>query len=357
MRKPDALELGWAAFALLNVAAMVLFPGAAVVPFHLIWVSLTLLYGVRVWRWGATVLVPAAVAVVTAAVIAQHALAGHEGWLELAEVPLMTAMFLAMVWHARRRQDALSETERVSEQRAALLAQQQRFFEDASHELRTPVTIARGHLETLQRSAGRSPEAEVALDELARIGRIVDRLLLLARPTRDEVAAEPIDLEPFLEDVYLRWAEILKGRLRLGARPTGIFRGDGDSLRAALDALIENAAQYTRGTIEIAGHVDHEALVLEVIDKGPGIPEDVLPRIFDRFSRADAARSRREGGTGLGLAVVAAVAKAHGGECGVRSTATGSTFRLRLPFRAQGRPSDSVVDATRPVARASAPDD
>jgi signal transduction histidine kinase len=97
----------------------------------------------------------------------------------------MSAMFLAMVWHARRRQDALAIVERQAEQRASLLQRQERFLHDASHELRTPVTIARGHLEVHRRTNGNAAlEIDVALDELARIEQILARLLLLASSRR-----------------------------------------------------------------------------------------------------------------------------------------------------------------------------
>ena len=118
----------------------------------------------------------------TALLIASDAHAGTQAWGELFEVPLMSAMFLAMVWHARRRQDALAAVERQAEQRASLLERQERFVHDASHELRTPVTIARGHLEVLRRTNGAANgEVDTALDELERIERILDRLLFLAK--------------------------------------------------------------------------------------------------------------------------------------------------------------------------------
>jgi signal transduction histidine kinase len=177
------LDALWAAFAAANVAAMVLWPSWETIPFHLIWVSLTLLYGFRIWRPRPTYAVLALVVVTTGALIMVDAVRGEQPWGELFEVPLMSAMFVAMVWHARRRQEALAKVEQQADKRASLLEHQQRFLHDVSHELRTPVTIARGHLDVLSRSRNgeASHEIDVAVDELDRIERILGRLLLLAK--------------------------------------------------------------------------------------------------------------------------------------------------------------------------------
>ena len=115
--------------------------------------SLTLLYGFTIWRPKATYTVLAVVAASTGALILVDAFHGEQLWGELFEVPLMSAMFLAMVWHARRRQEALAKVEQQADERASLLERQKRFLHDVSHELRTPVTIARGHLDLLSRSS------------------------------------------------------------------------------------------------------------------------------------------------------------------------------------------------------------
>ena len=199
-------EAAWAAFAIANFVAMAVWPGWETIPFHFVWISLTLLYGFRVWRPAATYFTLLAVIAVTGGLILSDAFSGDQLWGELFEVPLMSAMFLAMVWHARRRQDALGIVERQATQRASLLQRQERFLHDASHELRTPVTIARGHLEVHRRTNGNAAhEIDVALDELERIEQILNRLLLLAKADQpDFVVFEEVDLEPFLEDVFMR---------------------------------------------------------------------------------------------------------------------------------------------------------
>ena len=301
------------------------------IPFHFIWVSLTLVYGFRVWGLRVTALVLAVVCVVTGIPIAADAREGVQTWGELTEVPLMSAMFLAMVWHARRRQQALRVVESLADERASMVARQERFVLDASHELRTPVAIARGHLELLRR---RPLEVDVALDELDRVERIVQRLLRLASSDRpDFVVREEVDAVAFLEDVFRRWAEVTPRMWRLGALADGRLHADPEALREALDALVENAVKYSgeRDEIELRSAARGTTLQIDVRDTGRAIPEEALGRVFDRFARADAARSRSEGGVGLGLAIVDTIARAHDGRCTVRSSDAETIFSLEFP--------------------------
>jgi signal transduction histidine kinase len=336
--RPSRLEIGWGLFAVANLVGMYVWQSWETVPFHFIWVSLTLLYGYRVWRVSPMLGVLSAVVGATGTLIIWDIHRGQQEWGELTEVPLMSAMFLAMVWHARRRQSALRETSQLAEARAALLASQEQFLHDASHELRTPVTIARGHLEVLRRSGASNGEVDVALDELGRIERIVERLLLLAKADRpDFLALTEIELEVFLEDVFMRFAEVAPRRWRLGELAAGTVTADAEQLRIALDALLENAVKHTEPgeVVELRSRVVSEGVAIEVADGGGGIPREALGRIFERFGRADSARNRSVGGVGLGLSIVAAIARAHGGTCSVSSGAGGSTFALVLPsFRA-----------------------
>ncbi len=327
-------ELAWLAFAVANLEAMLLFPEWETVPFHLIWISLTLLWGFRIWGWGATFGVLGGLAIATGIPILSFAHHGDEPWGELFEVPLMSGVFLAMAWHARRRQEATRLVQAQARQQASLVERQERFLHDASHELRTPVTIARGHLEVLRRIDGGPPEIDVALDELARIEQILERLLLLAKADQsDFVVDAEIDLDAFLEDLFLRWSEVSPRVWRLGGRDVGTLRADPDALRIALDALLENAVEYTkRGeAIELRAVRRGSDVVIEIEDGGRGVPPDALDKIFDRFARADSARTRTRGGVGLGLAIVDAIMKAHGGRCEVATSASGSTFGLRFP--------------------------
>jgi signal transduction histidine kinase len=329
------VEALWAAFAAVNYAAMIAWPAWETIPFHFVWISLTLVYGFRVWQLRATLLVLAFVMVATTVSIGLDAFDGIQLWGELFEVPLMAAMFLAMVWHARRRVEAQRIAEGRAEERRSMLERQERFIHDASHELRTPVTIARGHLELLRGRASGAAELDVALEELSRIDGIIERLLVLATAGEpDFLNVAEIDVEPFLEDVFMRWSEVAPRAWRLGPLVCGRLLADPERLRAALDALLENAVKYTNAhdAIELRARADRtDRLVIEVQDEGCGVPTEALERIFDRFARVDAARSRSKGGVGLGLAIVDAIAKSHGGRCTVSSSGKGSVFSLHLP--------------------------
>jgi len=164
-------------------------------------------------------------------------------------------------------------------------------------------------------------------------------LLFLAKADQpDFVVLQPLELEPFLEDVFMRWSEVAPRAWKLGALAPGILTVDHEALRCALDALLENAVKYSdQGDwIAIRSRSVSDHVVIEIEDSGCGIAPEALTHIFERFARADAARTRVHGGVGLGLAIVDAIAKAHGGRCTVRSTRTSTTFTLRLPrFQAE----------------------
>ena len=331
----SGIDVAWAAFSAGCLVVMVAYPHWETIPFHLIWISLTVLYGFRVWSLPATTAILAGVCMATGASIMSDAFDGLQLWGELFEVPLMSAMFVAMVWHAHRRKQAVEVADEHAAESARLLEQQERLLQNVSHELRTPVTIARGHLELLERDQGERAELTVAFDELRRIEQIVDRLLLLARAERDGfLMLGQVPLVPFLEDVFMRWAEVAPRAWRLGSIVDVTLDVDETWLRAALDALLENAVQYTEdyAAIELSAHAEANAVVIQVADEGPGIPGEVLDEIFERFARADRSRSRREGGAGLGLAIVDAIARAHDGSISARSGESGSVFELRLPL-------------------------
>ena len=335
---PNKVEIAWGVLAVACLAAMIGWPSWETVPFHVIWITLTLLYGFRVWSPAVTGIVLGAVIIGTGASILADAFEGLQLWGELFEVPLMSAMFLAMVWHARRRALMHQTVEQLAGERAALLEQQERLVQNVSHELRTPVTIAQGHLDLLTRRLG-SNDREVAVvsEELSRMERLIDRILLLTRAERGEwLDRGPVPLVTLVEDVVMRWADVAPRAWRLGPVVDVVLHADETWLRAALDALLENAVQHTDEyeLIELSARGEADDVVLTVSDGGTGIDPDVLERIFERFARADASRSRREGGVGLGLSIAAAIARAHGGSCSARNVpGSGAVFELRLPLR------------------------
>ena len=345
------VELLWLGFIAANCVVMFVTPELRTIPFFLIWISLTIVYGFRLWPLQATLVVLACLSAVTATPMLIEAIRGTHSWDNVLSVPLIATMFLATVWHARRRVDALRIAQERAEERRSLLERHERFIHDASHELRTPVTIAAGHLEMARARDTQHGEIDVALDELARINAIIERLLVLAAADQpDFLCVDRIELEPFLEDVFMRWSDVAPRAWRLGPLEPAWVLADRDRLRTALDALLENAVKYTceRDTIELRARSDVSGRILiEVEDEGCGIADEALERIFDRFGRADAARTRAAGGVGLGLAIVDAIAKRHGGSCTVRSTPHGSVFALALPAASVGAHARSPREARR----------
>ena len=215
------------------------------------------------------------------------------------------------------------------------------FVSDASHELRTPLTSMQGYAELLQRNPGMDREDMVLAmrrmeDETRRMGVLVDDLLLLARLDQGRpLERRPVDLEALVADACAdaRAADPARTVTTRVAAPL-VALGDDMRLRQVLGNLLRNALVHTpAGTpVEVELRPEDGRAVVEVIDHGPGIPAGQTERIFERFHRADPGRSRDQGGSGLGLSIVAAVVAAHGGSVAVRETpGGGATFRIELP--------------------------
>ncbi len=349
VRLPPVVDIAWGVFAVANLVAMYLWPDWETVPFHFIWVSLTVLYGYRVWRARPTTLTLAVVCVTTGVILYHDYAIGAQSIDELTEVPLMAAMFAAMVWHARRHLAATEKARRVSEQNERLLEREHAFLQDASHELRTPITIALGHAELLQRSQHDplvAEDARVVVEELQRLGRLADRLLTLAsleqpgflRPTS-------VDLVPFVVELAHRWAPTPRV-WRLDELDEAVTQADPDRLQLALDAIVENAVKHTgpQDVISFALRRSGDRIAISVSDTGDGIPPEDLQRIFERFSRSAPDPSSPRRGSGLGLSIAKAVVEAHGGTIDVRSEpGRGSVFRITLPVDKTALPHDGAA--------------
>jgi len=353
------VDIAWVAFVAINLVAMRLLPAWQTVPFLAIWVSLTVIYGFRLWRIQPTILTLAAVTIATGGIIGVQVLKGQQDADYLAEVPLIALMFLVMVWHGRRRLAAteerlaaMDEVQRVSQENLRLLKQQRRFLQDASHELGTPITVALGHAELIERAVTNpvvAEDARVVTDELMRLRRLSTRMLLLASAEGpDFLHLTPVPVESVVVDALDRWGHTPR-HWRLGPVAETTVLGDRDRLAVALDALLENAVAHTApgDRIEVGAQVEGEAVALAVTDSGCGIQDADLQRIFKRFARAEPHRSRPSGGLGLGLAIVQAIAEAHGGSVRVQSTfGHGSKFEVLLPLA-------SAAAATAPAGRVS----
>ena len=362
LEPPGRLEIAWLAFAIANLAAMGLLvrtggpPGWETVPFHFVFVSFTILYGFRTWRTSRTILGIVFVGLTTGAMTYFAISAGREGWPEETEVPLMSLMFLSMVFHARRRQQAIAVAERLAGERAADLERQKAFLSDASHELKTPITIARGSVDVLRRTHAPSPTdidetLAIASAELARMGRLIERLLLLASADASKVVPSRTDARVFIDEVRARWSMLGDREVRQGPTASGTVPLDRDQAMLAVDAAIENCFKHTQpgDAVELSSHADGERLVIEIRDWGPGISPADLPHLFERFYRPDRARNRRHGGAGLGLAIVDAIVDAHGGKASVRSAlGEGTVVSLSFPGYVPGVAQD-VAAATHRV--------
>jgi signal transduction histidine kinase len=331
------VDIAFMIFIALNLIAMRLISAWQTVPFLIIWVSLTTLYGFRLWRLGSTVLTVTLVTLATGGLIGWQVLRGKQDLDYLAEVPLLATMFVIMAWHSRRRLAAMEEIKRVSEHNLRLLDHQRQFLQDVSHELGTPITIALGHAELITQAATDqviAKDARVAVNELLRMRRLASRMLLLAATDGpDFLHLTPVDVADFLMETLHRWSQTPR-RWTLGTLAEATVQADADRLTIALDALIENAIDHTEpdDSIELSARREGDTVILAVTDSGSGIPAAEIGRVFGRFTRVDKGRNRKTGGFGLGLAVVKAIAEAHDGSVHVQSTVgKGSVFELLLP--------------------------
>jgi signal transduction histidine kinase/ActR/RegA family two-component response regulator len=341
-------EVMWALFAIANVEVMFMLDHWQTVPFHFIWVSLTILYGFRLWKPWPTAIVLLLVMATTGVALLHASLSHHHGFDELSEVPLMAAMFLAMVWHARRRQVAVDALARASDR-------EREFARDASHELRTPITIARGHAELVRDSVTGFEEerdVEVVLDELDRLAAITARLLTLAAAEEERgLARRPVDVRRLVLSTLNRWSATATRDWGCDTRIAGTLHADAARLRTAIDALVDNAIAATQDgdPISINCRAEGTTLQLEVRDGGRGIAPADLDRVFERFARIVPPDGDAADGTGLGLAIVKAIAEAHGGSVSVTSEpGAGTAFVLSLPGFAAGaaEPARTRVAAT-----------
>jgi heavy metal sensor kinase len=221
---------------------------------------------------------------------------------------------------------------------AAAVTRERAFTADSSHELRTPLAILTAEIELARDQSG-DPQVRTALDtaleEAGRLAGLVDDLLVLARADTGHLEGSgPLDLDELVERVVGRFSTLATRRgVHLQFSGAAVVRGDAAGVERAVANLVDNALRHTPdgGAVAVEVRATGPASAeIAVWDTGPGVPDDRLPGLFDRFSRVDDARQER-GGAGLGLAIVAAVAGAHGGRVTARNGASGGlTVTLRL---------------------------
>jgi two-component system OmpR family sensor kinase len=247
------------------------------------------------------------------------------------------------------------------------LERERRFVADASHELRTPLTSIRGFAELYRQGAAPDPSDVARLmrrieDESARMGLLVEDLLLLARLDQQrQLERHPVDLLTLAVDAVHDARVVAPARAVdldvVGTDHAPMVTGDEPRLRQVVGNLVGNALTHTppRSPVTVrVGTMSYDGAdwaLLEVADAGSGLAPEDVERVFERFYRADASRTRAHGGAGLGLSIVAALVAAHGGAVDVESQAgRGASFRVRLPLRepllpAPASPSSQPTDS------------
>jgi two-component system OmpR family sensor kinase len=250
-----------------------------------------------------------------------------------------------------RLQQALSAT-------AASEERMRRFLADASHELRTPVTVLRGSSQVLLRHADvHDPELIDALrdmnEEAVRLARLIDDLLTLTRlDASSELVAQRIPVLEFVREFVDRYAQVWAGReieTGVGSLDGAAAFADPEALRRILTNLVENAARYSRpgGRIWIDGAVHDNTVQIAVRDEGPGLAPEDAEHVFERFYTANKSRSRSSGGTGLGLSIVRGLVEGSGGSISIDTALDrGTTVTFTLPSAR----TDGIAAAQQPIS-------
>jgi signal transduction histidine kinase len=215
---------------------------------------------------------------------------------------------------------------------------QRRFVSDASHELRSPITTIRQHAEVALAHPDRVTAAELAevvLAEQQRMQRLVEDLLLLARADEHvPLAREAVDLDDLAFEEGHRLRATTSKRVDTSGVSAARVQGDADALRRVFRNVGENAARHASSRVDITLVEGGDQVMLTVDDDGPGIPESERARVLQRFVRLDEARSRDEGGSGLGLSIVDEVVRAHGGSMSIgQSPLGGARITVTLPVQ------------------------
>jgi len=324
-------------------------PEAELVLFHAVWILLAL---IALRASSERVHVPALMIFVGALAIVVEVddlRTRYEVMDTFVEIALDLPTFVVLLVLARRHGRVLAAEKQntVVEQRRH--ERQRAFFANASHALRTPITIARGHIEMAMRSIDDQTvkvDLRVALDELDRLTRAAERNLRLSVVGEvDRQTFRAVDAGDLVRTTVERWKPTADRSWSAEVRgAAGDLLADPEQLTEALDAMIENAVLATTSgdSIVVRSEAHPDAVVLSVIDNGCGVDEIDPQQLFEPFEQGSRRSTHSETGTGLGLAVVRAIAVAHGGYADIDSSPdAGATVRITLPRRKDRRPHES----------------
>ncbi|WP_186815172.1 sensor histidine kinase [Terrabacter aerolatus] len=340
-------------FATACAVAMLAMPGSETVPYHVGWASFALCFGLEQWTPRSTWISLGVYTFVTGAILVERATSGVLGWQETTEIPLMLLLMALMIWHVRRRQQALSDLTDSAARERADSTMRELLTLRTSHEMRSPLMISRGYLEMLM---DRTPQGEdladlqVVDEELARLTRVCERLVRSMRVGSD-LEVTDIDIDAVLQETARRWSMVATRSWQVESSELTL-QCSGERLRACLDTLIENALRYTERDDDVVllyARPMRDAIALGVADSGRGFTTDTLRSAAGHASSpGDVLDGVRDdlSQTGLGLSLVRDVATRRGGwvQLGV-SPWGGADVSMILPLV----PQVPVVPTLRPV--------
>jgi len=346
------MVLVWSVFAALCSAAMIALPGSETVPYHIAWAAFALCFGLEQWSPRSTWVGLGVFTFVTGAILVYRVMTNVLEWQETTEIPLMLLLMALMIWHVRRRQQALSDLTVNAARERADSTMRELLTLRTSHEMRSPLMISRGYLEMLM---DRTPPGEdladlqVVDEELERLTRVCERLVRSMRVGSDLEVTE-VELDSVLHQTAERWSAVAQRNWKVESSALTLHCSS-ERLRACLDTLIENALRYTAhddDTVLLYARPMRDAIALGVADSGRGFTtemlrsaagQDLLGGVLDGV-RDDLSQ------TGLGLSLVRDVATRRGGwvQLGV-SAWGGADVAMILPVR----PAVPALPVARPT--------
>jgi signal transduction histidine kinase len=344
----------WTVWAMGCVTLMVMLPGEETIPYHAGWAGFALALGLGTWNRRQLVTAFTWYTIVTGTVLVRSWLLGHIGLGETAEIPLMFLLALLIAWNVLRRQAALSEVRRLADREVQASQHRERLTRLTSHELRAPLTVARGHVELMQARALVPEDLEglaVVAKELDRLSRVSDRLIRVIE-LQDDATSKMVDIDHILAQSLERWRVVPDRRWVLDA-DVGNAVVSPERLRTCIDTLVENAIRYTSvgDTIRLVGSRRRQYIVLGVLDSGAGLTEQQVIAIN---AHEQSPRPGTTGGTnttvaGLGLSIVREIARARGGALyALHAPEGGAALTIALPLL----PPDDVMRSSVPLVNA-----